>query len=146
MITSCAPTPFIRSNIPSPSRSRPPSTLSAGNLFGTTRRSQPDVFGADPLWRYASTSGGVRSSRPAQNRQCSNPSVVTGCTWNVLGRFWRSVEMMTHRPVTGSLRSSGNVECVLIHLDDRLPGLEMDGYDVEPARIAREPMPRGVID
>ena len=37
MITSCAPMPFIRSNMPSPSRSSVPSTCSAGNLFGTTR-------------------------------------------------------------------------------------------------------------
>ncbi len=45
MITSCAPMPFIRSNSPSPSRSRFPSTCSAGNLFGTTRRSHPGPFG-----------------------------------------------------------------------------------------------------
>src|SRR5215470_12561125 len=54
--------------------------------------------------------------------------------------------MITQRPVTGSLRSSGKGECVLINLDDRPSGLEMDGYDVEPARLAREPVPRHVID
>ena len=45
--------PFIRSNSPSPSRSRLPSTCSAGNLFGTTRRSQPGAFGGLPFWRNA---------------------------------------------------------------------------------------------
>jgi hypothetical protein len=34
---------------------------------------------------------------------------VTGSTWKSLGRFWRKVEMMTQRPVTGSfLRSVMN--------------------------------------
>src|SRR5205823_2930482 len=107
MMTSCAPMPFIRSNIPSPWRSNCPSTWSAGNLFGTTRTSQPGVFGALPFWRYAITSGGVSDSWPGQNGHPSFPSAVTRSKTKSLGRFCRSVEMMTQRPVTGSLRSSG---------------------------------------
>src|SRR5947207_248486 len=45
MITSCAPMPLMRSNMPSPARSTVPSTCTAGNLLGTTRTSQPGVFG-----------------------------------------------------------------------------------------------------
>ncbi len=108
MMTSCAPIPFIRSNRPSPSRSRLPSTRSAGNLLGTTRTSHPSLFGGDPL-RYARISGGVLLSCPSQNGHRSSGLVVTGSTWKSLGRFWRKVEMMTQRPVTGSfLRSVMN--------------------------------------
>ena len=41
MITSCAPMPFILSNMPSACRFRLPSMPSAGNLFGTTRTVHP---------------------------------------------------------------------------------------------------------
>src|SRR5262245_21653852 len=139
-MTSCAPTPFIRSKIPSPSRSSPPSTLSAGNLFGTTRRSHPGVFGPLPLWRYASTSGGVRSSRPAQKGQSSAPTGIIRSRRKSLGRLRRSVEMITQRPVMGSLRSSGTVECVLVDLDNRHAGFEVYGDHVKTARAFRQPV------
>src|SRR5438067_1513010 len=125
MITSCAPMPFIRSNIPSP--------CSAGNLFGTTRSSQPGVFGALPFWRDDRISGGVIDSRPWQNGHCSRPIVVVRSRRKSLGRFWRSVEMITQRPVTGSRRSSG-IESVLNDLHDRIARVEMDRHDVEAAR------------
>ncbi len=69
MMTSCAPTPFMRSCTPKPLRSRFPSMRSAGNLFGTTRTSQPRWFGPLPLWRTAMISGGVLLSFPSQNGQ-----------------------------------------------------------------------------
>src|SRR5689334_13304162 len=43
--------------------------------------------------------------------------------------------MITQRPVTGSLRSSG-IECVLEDLDRRLAAAEEDRDDVEAARHA----------
>ena len=108
MMTSCAPMPFIRSNSPSPSRSSVPSTRSAGNLLGTTRTSHPPVLPGVPL-RYARISGGVWSSCPSQNGQSASGLIVTVSIWKSLGRFCRSVAMMTQRPVTGSfLRSAMN--------------------------------------
>src|SRR5580765_1924611 len=139
MITSWAPTPFMRSNIPSPSRSSVPSTLSAGNLFGTTRTSQPGPFAPPPFGRYASTSGGVMSSRPGQNGQCSRPTIVGRSNRKSFGRFCRSVEMITQRPVMGSFRSSG-IECVLEHLDNRAARFEVNRHDVEPARTLAQMM------
>src|SRR5262245_50528227 len=133
MITSCAPTPFIRSNIPSPTRSRFPSICSAGNLFATTRTSQPGEFGALPFCRYDMISGGVSASRPGQNGHCSAVRTEATSTRKSFGRFCRSVEMMTHRPLTGSLRSSG-IEGVLINRHDRSAALEMNRHDVETAR------------
>src|SRR6185295_18651481 len=109
MITSCAPMPFMRSNNPSPSRSSVPSTCSAGNMFGTTRTSHPGAFGDPPFWRYDRTSGGVIPSRPGQNGQCSRPTVADRSRRKSFGRFCRSVEIITHRPVTGSFRSSGTL-------------------------------------
>ena len=57
--------------------------------------------------RYARTSGGVTSSRPGQNGQCSRPIAVAFSKRKSIGRFWRSVDTTTQRPVMGSLRSSG---------------------------------------
>src|SRR5438477_7359007 len=145
MITSCAPMPFMRSNSPSPSRSTGPSTCSAGNLFGTTRTSQPGVFGAPPFWRYESTSGGANDSRPGQNGQCSRPIVVVRSMRKSFGRFWRSVETMTQRPVTGSRRSSG-IERVLEDGDDRTARVEMDRNDVEAARAVRQVIAHHVVE
>src|SRR6266516_3632770 len=61
------------------------------------------------------------------------------------GRFWRSVEMITQRPVTGSLRNSG-IERVLKNLDGRPPRVEMDRDDVEPARDVGEMVSHDVVD
>src|SRR6266850_171390 len=144
MITSCAPIPFMRSNIPSPSRSSVPSTCSAGNLLGTTRRSHPGAFAPLPFCRYDSTSGGVIDSRPGQNGQCSRPSEAARSRRKSLGRFCRSVEIITHRPVIGSLRNSG-IECVLENLDLRSTRVEMNRDDVEPAGAAGQMMSRHVI-
>src|SRR6266566_7827362 len=140
MITSCAPMPFMRSNSPSPSRSSVPSTRSAGNLFGTTRTSQPLALACVPL-RYARISGGVLSSCPSQNGQSSSGLVVTVSIWKSLGRFWRSVEMMTQRPVTGSFRKSAmKIECVLHHFHCEAAGARCrHADDVEAARRVREP-------
>src|SRR6185312_6419287 len=132
MTTSCAPMPVIRSNIPSPSRSSVPSTRSAGNLFGTTRRSQPGAFGPLPFCRYARTSGGVMPSCPGQNGQCSRPITSARCMMKSFGRFCRSVETTTQRSVTGSFLSSG-IEGVLQDLDLRRPRVEMNRHDVEAA-------------
>src|SRR5262249_52607138 len=144
MITSCAPMPFIRSNIPSPARSSVPSTCSAGYLFGTTRTSQPGEFDAPPFCRYDSTSGGVSASRPGQNGHCARSTGTTCSRRKSLGRFWRSVEMITQRPVTGSLRSSG-IEGVLINGHD-WPLAQVDGDDVEAARPVALASAREVLD
>src|SRR4051812_33665459 len=111
MITSCAPTPFIRSNMPSAWRSRLPSIISAGNLFGTTRTRHPgESFGAagPPAaeGRYPRISGGVFDSLPGQNGQ-NPPLILNDSREKSEGRRERSVEMMTQRPVMGSLRRSG---------------------------------------
>src|SRR3954451_11313811 len=111
MITSCAPTPFMRSNMPSAWRSRLPSIISAGNLFGTTRTRHPgESFGAvgPPAaeGRYPRISGGVFDSFPGQNGQ-NPPLILNDSREKSEGRRARSVEMITQRPVMGSLRRSG---------------------------------------
>src|SRR3954463_1265791 len=111
MITSCAPTPFMRSNMPSAWRSRLPSIISAGNLFGTTRTRHPgESFGAagPPAaeGRYPRISGGVFDSLPGQNGQ-NPPLILNDSREKSEGRRARSVEMITQRPVMGSLRRSG---------------------------------------
>src|SRR5262249_41741541 len=97
--------PDIRSYGPSPLGSRSPSMPNAGNLFGTTRYDQPGVFGALPGGRPARISGGVLSSWPAQKTQLTSRG-WTGSGPKSDGRRARSVEMMTHRPTTGSFLSS----------------------------------------
>src|ERR1043166_6638233 len=130
--TSCAPMPPMRSNMPSPCRSSWPSTRSAGNLFGTTRRSQPGAFGPLPFCRYARTSGGVIDSCPGQNGQCSRPMTSARCSTKSFGRFCRSVETTTQRPVIGSFLSSG-IEGVLKDFDLGRTVVEMNRDDVERA-------------
>src|SRR6188474_3191564 len=135
MITSCAPMPFILSNSPSPCRSSSPSTCSAGNLFGTTRTSQPGPLAAPPLRRYDSTSRGVYSSWPSQKGH-TMPSMGSRCsTRKASGRLRRSVEMITQRPVMGSLRSSGisGVEGIPDDLHVRRVLIEPHGDHVESA-------------
>src|SRR5271168_1095333 len=107
IITSCAPTPFILSNNPSPSRSSSPSIPSAGNLFGTTRMLQPAVFAAPPLRPYTRISDGVLPSLPGQNGQFFGLFATTLSRKKSFGRFPRSVEIITQRPVIGSFRNSG---------------------------------------
>src|SRR3954469_8947524 len=111
MITSCAPTPFMRSNMPSAWRSRLPSIISAGNLLGTTRTRHPgESFGAagPPAaeGRYPRISGGVFDSLPGQNGQ-NPPLILNDSREKSEGRRERSVEMMTQPPAIGSLRRSG---------------------------------------
>src|SRR4029077_20665696 len=60
------------------------------------------------------------------------------------GRFCRSVEMITQRPVTGSLRRSG-IECGLNDLDHRLARVEVYRDDVEPARTGGQAMSHHVV-
>src|SRR5215831_19958528 len=106
-MTSWAPIPFILSYRPSPRRSRSPSIWRAGNLLGIARTLQPIVLGGVDSGRTAYTSGGVLSSFPGQNGQ--NPVLLgTGTAVKLVGRRLRSVAMITQRPITGSLRSSGN--------------------------------------
>src|SRR5688572_6304492 len=96
----------MRSKRPSPEGSRSPSMRSAGNLFGTTRKDQPAELAGKPTARPARISGGVLSSLPAQNTQLGVRG-FTGSGVKSEGRRARSVEMITQRPTTGSLRSSG---------------------------------------
>src|ERR1700730_3834617 len=103
------------------------------------------------------------SSRPTQKGQCS-PRMISACsTRKSFGRLRRSVEMITQRPVTGSLRSSGTgrirsqksaslkskvkvksqshkfegdtsrgrIEGILIHIDHRLPFVNLNGHDIK---------------
>ena len=112
MITSWAPMPFILSNSPSPWRSRVPSTRSTGNWFGTTRSVQPGPFAAVPL-RCASSSRGVMCSCPSQKGHETSGAICTDSRRKSVGRLRRSVEMITQRPVTGSLRSSHDIYIVV---------------------------------
>ena len=122
MMTSCAPMPFILSNMPSAERFRLPSMPSAGNLLGTTRTVHPCASRPVPFGRYASTSDGVLFSLPGQNGQ-NPPLFLTDSLTKSVGRLERSVEMMTHRPTMGSLRSSGTVRCLLGNLRYITPSL-----------------------
>src|SRR5213593_3086957 len=79
---------------------------SAGNLLGTTRSDQPGPSRRMSGGRTATISGGVLSSLPVQKTQ-GPPRARTGSVLKSVGRRERSVEMMTQRPTTGSLRSSG---------------------------------------
>src|SRR6185503_3671739 len=107
MITSWAPTPFIRSYMPSPRRSSPPSTWSAGNLLETTRVLHPGPFAPVPPSRVANTSGGVKRSFPGQNGHAPPGDSAGGPPFQSEGLRARSVAMMTQRPTTGSFLSSG---------------------------------------
>jgi len=81
----------------------------SGNLLGTTRVSQPGLFGSSPLLRIVNISGGVWSSRPEQNGQRARASGVSSSRRGsgASGRCARADEMITHRPLIGSFRSSG---------------------------------------
>ena len=74
-------------------------------LIGTTRSDQPALFASEPL-RYARISGGVWLSFPSQNGQ-KPPDFSTLCLPFINGRRALSVDIITHRPVTGSFLSSG---------------------------------------
>src|SRR5512140_760948 len=104
MITSWAPTPAIRSKMPTPLRSSSPSMRRAGNLLGTTRTSQPGWLG-QVLWRRAWISGGVVASCVGQKGQKTSFCSIAG-VWNSSGRRPRSGAMMTHRFWMGSWRRS----------------------------------------
>src|SRR5215471_20960508 len=81
-----------------------------GNLFGTTRTRQPGSS-RPPELRYESTSGGVLCSLPASNGQVVAVGGGTGWRIKSVGRLARSVAIITHRPVIGSLRNSGKSLC-----------------------------------
>src|SRR2546428_3814829 len=143
--TSWAPTPVILSKRPSPDGSRSPSILSAGNLFGTTRYVQPGPFGSLPGRRSAKISGGVWASWPSQNEHADTRGRTGSVATKSDGRRARSVAMMTQRPPTGSLRSSGMALAVLRldgPLEERGQGirrwlvLEEDGADLVADRQA----------
>src|SRR2546426_6861133 len=90
-------------------------------------------------------SGGVSASCPGQKGQCSRPMIRARSNTKSFGRFCRSVEMMTQRPVIGSLRNSG-IERVLKDLDDRNAGVEMDRHDVETAGAVGEVVSHDVVE
>src|SRR5471032_3404226 len=133
MITSCTPTPFV------------PSMLSAGNLFGTTRTSQPGVSCAPAPGRSASTSGGVIASCPGQNGHVSRPIAIARSTTKSRGRSRRSGATITDRPVIGSVLIS-RIEGVLEDLDLWPARIELDRHDVEAARAIREVMSGHVVE
>src|SRR5579864_429382 len=146
MITSCAPTPFMRSNNPSPCRSRFPSIPRAGNLFGTTRTLHPGVSFPFPFLPYARISGGVFNSLPGQNGQNEPPFICTLSRTKSDGLFPRSLEIITQRPVIGSLRRSGNLysfsqsgvsilcsKCILVQTNlRRAPCAALNRHKIEP--------------
>src|SRR5262249_30607486 len=91
-------------------RSSSPSMPSAGNLLGMTRKFQAPSPGWPSLTaRYTMISGGVLLSLPGQNGQKAAPLITARSREKSPGRRARSVDMITQRPVTGSLRSSGTV-------------------------------------
>ena len=107
MITSCAPMPFILSNSPSPCRSSVAFDLQRGKLVRHHAHVPAGPLAAPPLRRHDSTSRGVISSCPSQNGTPCRRWASTCSTRKASGRLRRSVEMITQRPVMGSLRSSG---------------------------------------
>src|SRR5229473_4585770 len=107
MITSCAPTPPITSYIPRPARTMRSSVRRAGNRLGTTRSDQPGPLGGPPLSRWTSSSGGVIASCPGQKGQPAGSSRSGGMRTSAFGRYACELVMITQRPTTGSLRSSG---------------------------------------
>src|SRR5882672_512668 len=142
MMTSCAPTPFMRSYMPSPRFSRPPSTIRAGNLLETTRAFQR------PSERTEMISGGVMFSLPGQNAQGRFlGSSIGSCAYSS-GRRERSDAMMTQRPATGSRLSSG---MRVFSRPSNLPvdPVEIRGrHDERQRRQRRQPdrRPRGALE
>jgi hypothetical protein len=70
---------------------------------------QPALFALPPFRPYTSTSLGVFASLPGQNGQFFPSLGITLSRRKSMGRFPRSVEMITQRPVIGSLRNSGKL-------------------------------------
>src|SRR5215813_8744900 len=98
----------------------------AGNLFGTTRVSQPVEFGVSPLSRSAKISGGVMFSLPEQNGQRALASAVSSSRLGsgTSGRLARADEMITHLPLIGSFLSSGlsfSITLLAINFRGRFP-------------------------
>src|ERR1035441_6061268 len=82
-----------------------------------TRICQPGWLAPLPL-RYASTSAGVRLSLPGHSGQVPlDEGRGTVSRLKSLGLRARSAEMITQRPVTGSLLSSGKTQVYLYCLD-----------------------------
>src|SRR4030042_2080340 len=80
----------------------------AGNLLGITLNVHPGVLGWDLSSRIANISGGVAASLPGQNGHSAGDIFFSsGSHLKSFGRLARSVDMITQRPRTGSLRSSG---------------------------------------
>src|SRR2546427_13262507 len=79
---------------------------SAGYLLGTTRSDQPGALATESGLRMLRISGGVLTSLAGQKTQLL-VFARTGSMVKSDGRRPRSVEMITQRPTTGSLRSSG---------------------------------------
>src|SRR5258708_22046841 len=99
---------FILAKKPSPSLYSSPSIPNAGNLFGTTGMDHPALLGLPPFRPYTRTSLGVFVSFPGQNGQFFGSLGITLSRKKSMGRFPRSVEIITQRPVIGSFRNSGN--------------------------------------
>src|SRR4051812_18568736 len=104
MITSCRPKPGT-TTLSAIAENRLPGggslTVTAGNLFGTTRVSHVPL----PLAPYVAIAGGVSVSCPAQNGQLSPRARVAAST-NSFGRPARSPPMITQRRDNGSWRYS----------------------------------------
>jgi len=77
-------------------------------LFGTTRIDHPGEFAPDPLRPYTSNSFAVFDSCPGQKGQFFGSPGTTSSRRKSMGRFPRSVEIITHRAVIGSFLNSGN--------------------------------------
>src|SRR4051812_2418600 len=136
MITSWAPTPFMRSYIPSPRFSRPPSTIRAGNLLATTRDFQA------PLARTDMISDGVMDSFPAQNAQGTLRGTAADSCAKSSGLRARSEAMITQRPATGSRLSSGMVR-VSGPSDLPIYTIEVGARDLKRERRQRRKPHRG---
>src|SRR5438874_1225423 len=86
---------------------------------GNEHKTPPEILAA---LRAARISGGVLCSLPSQKTH-SLPTGRTGCAAKSEGRCARSVAMITQRPTTGSLRSSGIATSVGGGLDGPLRNL-----------------------
>src|SRR5436190_3134705 len=96
----------------------------------------PGVFAPPPLRPYTRISGGVLPSAPGQKGQFFGPVTMTLSRRKSVGRLPRSVEMITHRPVMGSFRSSG--KATSLRFAGTAYRLFYNGSDCTASRVSEE--------
>ena len=106
MITSCAPMPFILSNSPSPCRSSAPFDAQHRELVRDHAQVPAGRIGPAAVAAVRQQLARRHLLVPLAERTRAVRRDCTDSSRKSVGRLRRSVEMITQRPVTGSLRSS----------------------------------------